>query len=547
MPPDIAPADEAANALDRYLRRAVPFGFSGAVLLATDDEVRLARGYGMADPAAGRPNRASTVFSLGSITKPLTATLVLTLVDEGRIGLADPAGRWLDGVPRAHADVTIERLLTHTAGLPDATGDDFDPGARGDVLAEIFRLPPRFPPGSAYAYSNTGYSVLAAIVEEVTGEPFEAALRRRLLDPAGMTATGYRLPAWDRSDLAHFFVGDTDVGVHVDKEFPSWHVMGNGEMLSTVGDLHRLTRALAAGSLLRRSTLEDAFTPRRGQYGLGWSITDGPHGPVAGHDGASTNGVSALLRWFREPDTIIAVLCNRDYFGGFLVHAVGPHVESLAFGEDAPMPPDVPGDTPDQIADPTGTYVTDAGGRVVVRRALAGYVASFTGQDVLDLVGGQTSGMSGADADRSSSTLEMIRRLVAGEDRPLLDELDNDRERLERYRSFATDRLGTDPTAIDLDGSLPAELSNGPALAVQLSVPGDDAEGTLRIFWRDGRPAGLGYGTRPLLALPLVPIGPDRFVLHHLALGTTIELAVAEDGALVMARSAGTILARPAP
>jgi CubicO group peptidase (beta-lactamase class C family) len=544
MSADVHPTDAAARAVDRYLQHAVPFGFSGAVLLATGDDVRLARGYGVADRDARRLNRSSTVFSLGSVTKPLTATAVLVLVDEGRVRLDDRLGDRLAGVPRSHADITIEHLLSHTAGLPDATGEDFDPGERDEVLSTIFGEPPRFPPGTAYAYSNAGYSVLAAILEDVAGEPFEAALRRLVLDPAGMTDTGYRLPAWDRSDLAHFFVGDRDLGVHLDKEYPSWHIIGNGEMLSTVHDLHRFTRVLATGSLLRPSTLEDAFTPRHGSYGLGWSVEAGEHGRVVGHDGASTNGVSARLRWFRDFDTVLAMPCNRDYSGGFLVHAVGPHVEALAFGGNVPMPPEVPDDRAPAVSGTAETYRTDDGGRLALRSGPDGVTVTIAGQDLLDLVGGTPPDASRRDASRA--TLDMVRALIAGDDRPFAEALDGDRGRAARYRSFAIDRLGTDPEAIEMDGTLPVTLSIGPATAVQLSIPGEDVEGTLRVFWSDDVLVGLGYGTRPLLELPLVPTARDRFVLHHLALGTTVHVSIDHDGAMTLAGPGATLLARPA-
>lgn len=543
MTADAEPVDAAARNVDRYLRRAVPFGFSGAILVATGDDVRLARGYGLADRDAGTNNRSSTVFSLGSVTKPVTATAVLVLADQGQIGLRDRLGDRLSHVPPSHAAITIEQLLSHTAGLPDATGEDFDRGERDEVLGMIFETPLRFAPGTAYAYSNAGYSVLAAIVEDVTGEPFEAALRRLVLDPAGMSDTGYRMPAWDRSDLAHFFVGDRDLGVHLDKEYPSWHVMGNGEMLSTVHDLHRLTRALAFGSLLRPSTIDEAFTPRQGSYGLGWSVEHGVHGPVVGHDGASTNGVSARLRWFRDSDTVIAMLCNRDYSGGFLVHAVGPQVEALTFGGQVAMPPEVPSDRPPAILDSAGTYRTDGGGHLALRSGPDGVAATMTGQDLLDLVGGTRLEAPGLDVSRA--TFDLVTALIAGADGPFIEALDGDRDRAARYRSFVIDRLGTDAEAMVLDGTLPVTLSLGPATAVQLSIPGD-IEQTLRVFWSGGVIVGLGYGTRPLLEIPLVPAAEDRFVLHHLALGTTVHGSLGRDGTMTLAGPAATLHAPPA-
>lgn len=520
--PDVGPADRAAEALDRYLAHAVPFGFSGALLLATSDEIRLARGYGWADRDARRLNRSSTVFSLGSITKPVTAAVVLALVDQGRIGLRDRLADRLGSVPDDKATITVEQVLSHSAGLPDATGEDFDPGERADVIQEIFATPLRFEPGTAYVYSNTGYSVLAAVIEQVTGEPYEAAVRRLVLEPAGMTHTGYRLPDWDRSELAHFHVGDSDVGVHLDKVFPSWHIMGNGEMLSTVRDLHRFTRALRPGVLLEAPTLEDAWRPRHSGYGLGWSISDGPRGRIVQHDGASTNGVSALLRWYQDSDTVIALLCNRDYSGGFLGRAVAPQVEALAFGADTPMPPEVPSPPIPIESDLAGDYLTDDGARATIRRTPDGHAVTFSGQALLDLASGAPSAPE--QEERNRRTLEVMRALLAGDDEPLLTKLDGDRARLDRLRPFITDRLGTDPSAVVLEGSMPAEISIGPVTAVQLALPGTDIEHTMRVFWHGLRFAGLGYGTRPLLDLPLVPIAARRFIVHHLALGTTTEV-----------------------
>jgi CubicO group peptidase (beta-lactamase class C family) len=532
---DVPPADRAAEILDRYLDRAVPFGFSGSVLYAAGGEVRLARGYGFADRSTRTPNTSDTVFSLGSVTKSLTATTVLVLVEKDRLRLESSIGDLLPGVTGDHAAVTIEQLLSHTGGLSDGTGEDFDPGTRDEVLEAAFGTPLRFRPGSDYAYSNTGYSVLAAIIEETTGEPFETALHRLVLEPAGMAMTGYRLPRWDRARVAHYSVGDVDLGTHLDKVYPSWHVMGNGEMLSTVHDLYRLTRTLRAGDLLAEDTLESAWTPRRQDYGLGWSITDGPHGRSVGHDGASTNGVSARLRWYPDPDVVIAILCNRDYSGGFLVHAVAPQVERIAFGGEAPLPP-ASSDDPVTLA---GTWVTNDGGRISIREDRYGAMASLSGQDLLDLTSGRVG--DPVTRDLAQQTRDLVTSLLQGDETAILPHLEGDRDRAARYRAFATDRLGSETGVVALEGVVPAELSGGPAHAVQLSRPGPDADSTLRVYWRDGSLAGLGYGTRPLLDLPLVAIGPDRFALHHLALGITVTVTASGTDQLVLEGSTGAL------
>ena len=536
---DVPPLDEAAAAVDAYLRRAVPFGFSGSVLLATDGRVRLAAGYGWADRVAGRLNASTTVLSLGSITKPLTSTAVLRLVDGGALALHDRLGDRLPGVPQDKADITVEQLLSHSAGLIDATGDDFEPGARHDVLTAIMAAPLRFEPGTAYAYSNTGYSVLAAILEAVTGAPYESALAELVLNPAGMQRTGYRGPAWSRAELAHFYVGDADVGVHIDKNYPSWHVVGNGEMLSTVHDLYRLTRALDDGTLLRDATLSDAWTARHNDYGLGWSISDGPRGVVVEHDGASTNGVSARLRWYRDADTVLALLCNRDYSGGFLIHCVDGPIEALLGGDTVVIPPDVGARDPLAAERFAGTYLRDRETTARVTATDEGLRLTTTAQEVLDLLTGETSPPA-PRAERNAASLLMVRSHLAGDDAALLAALGGDRERLERYRLFLADRLPGDPSAVRLDGSIPSDLSIGRVQAVQLSDPGGAAEHAVRLFWNGSTLVGLGYGMSPLLDLPLVRRDDGTFLVHHLALARTAEVAFAADpSGAVMTVSAG--------
>lgn len=534
---DVAPTDPETDGIDRYLARAVPFGFAGSVLVATGGAVRLAQGYGWADRDGRRPNTSATVFSLGSITKPLTATAVLALVEQGRIGLTDTLPAHLDRVPDDKAAITVEQVLSHTAGLPDATGEDFDLGGRADVLRTIFETPLTFEPGSAYAYSNAGYSVLAAVIEEVTGRPYEDALRGLVLEPAGMTRTGYRLPAWDRSELAHFYVAGTDVGVHIDKTFPNWHIMGNGEMLSTVHDLHRFTRALQEGRIIGQTWLADAWRPRHGDYGLGWSYGQGAHGAVVQHDGASTNGVSALLRWYRDSDTVLALLCNRDYSGGTLIHAVGPQIEALLFGGSAPMPPALSATGSPARAALAGTYVSDGGDVAEIRLTADGPAITVRGQRLLDLVSGRS-----ADADlesRAHVSLDMLRALLSGDDAPLLAALDGNRDRLERYRQFIRARLGGDADRIEVEGSVPAEISIGRVDAVQLGVPGPSAESTLRLFWNGSALVGLGYGTRPLVDLPLVAVSATAWVTYHLGLGASTAWEFGSDGLLTARAETG--------
>lgn len=170
------------------------------------------------------------------------------------------------GMPADKQDITLHQFLTHTAGLVDALGDDYDVLSRDDMLTAAARTPPRSAPGTAYRYSNLGYSVLAAIVEKVSGVGYEEFLSAHLFAPAGMTRTGYVLPQWDPAAVA---VEYDDTGTargrpneHPwDTDGPYWNLRGNGGILSTAPDMFRWHRALEGREVLSGTARRKLFTP----------------------------------------------------------------------------------------------------------------------------------------------------------------------------------------------------------------------------------------------------------------------------------------------
>jgi CubicO group peptidase (beta-lactamase class C family) len=188
---------ELGRQIDQYLARAVPFGFSGSIFVVDSRGVLLHRAYGAANVARRIPNRVDTLFDMGSITKGFTATAIALLQAEGRLSLDQTLSVYFPDAPADKGGITIEQLLTHTAGLIDLTNpNDYLVISRDDFLRDLFNSPLVAAPGEKWAYSNAGYSVLAAIVEVVSGLPYEQFLRERILAPAGMPDTGYRLARW---------------------------------------------------------------------------------------------------------------------------------------------------------------------------------------------------------------------------------------------------------------------------------------------------------------------------------------------------------------
>ena len=242
---------DVGAALNTYLTESVSPDFSGVVLAVQDGEVVLRKGYGMADRAAGVANTPETVFQIGSVTKPVTAVAVMTLVDQGLVDPSDLVSAYFDGVPEDKATMTVHHLLTHTAGFPNAIGDDYAAIGRDAYIRLAMQTPLATPPGEAYAYSNVGYALLGAIIEEVTGMSYDAYLQS-VMRPIGAAATGYRLG--DEHAYAHAYEGSHDLGLPFDRPWaedgPYWHLRANGGLLSTVDDLYALHLALEEGRLL---------------------------------------------------------------------------------------------------------------------------------------------------------------------------------------------------------------------------------------------------------------------------------------------------------
>jgi CubicO group peptidase (beta-lactamase class C family) len=266
---DVREADPAD--VDAALDRLRESGFSGAVLIDQGGEVRV-DGFGEADREAGVANDETTVFDIGSVTKQFTGAAVLRLQMEGRLSVEDPASEHLPELAGDKGEITLHQLLTHTAGLPEALGSDDEPIGRTEYLQLVADTPLQTAPGDEYAYSNVGYSVLAAVIESVTGGSYEEYLHTALFEPAGMSSTGYVLPDWDSHVVAVGYDGDEAMGRPHEAPWaddgPYWHLRGNGGLLSTAEDMHRWHRALLGDEILDAGA-KDAFYGRHTTEGPG--------------------------------------------------------------------------------------------------------------------------------------------------------------------------------------------------------------------------------------------------------------------------------------
>lgn len=240
--------------IDAYLTRLTGFGLTGQVLVAKDGKVILEKGYGFADRKRKLPFTKDTVVDIGSNTKDLTKTAMLQLAQNGKLKLSDTLPKFFDNVPTDKAGITIEQLMEHTAGFGQYSGRDEEPLTKADFLQRVFATPLLAPPGQKESYSNPGYSLLAAIIEKVSGNSYEQYVQAQILKPAGMTTTGYILPKWRDGQLARNYANDKEEPPTFEyphlPDGPGWNLRGNGGTLSTVGEMYKFYQALQGDKLL---------------------------------------------------------------------------------------------------------------------------------------------------------------------------------------------------------------------------------------------------------------------------------------------------------
>lgn len=337
--------DSLAAAVGEYADRLGRAGFSGVLLVERAGQVLHARGEGLADRETGRPFTTATVWSMGSITKPFTATAILRLVERGRLSLADSLGRFIDDLPPDRAGITLEHLLTHHAGLAPPNEGDFTPVDRDRIEAIARETDLLSDPGTEYRYSNLGYSLLGVVIEKVTGESYETHLRRELLIPAGMYETGYVRPRWDPSRLATGYSRGDRFGTLIERmppDGPYWVLRANGGLHTTAFDMLRWVRASLRGEVFGPDLAARLRTPHvsRGfegrEVGLAWPIDTSREGaPALGHDGS--NGIFyADIRYFPEQDLVLLAASNVAELDAGLVLST---LQRLAFGEPVALPP----------------------------------------------------------------------------------------------------------------------------------------------------------------------------------------------------------------
>lgn len=329
--------------------------FNGTVLVAKKGEILYEGAFGDADLSTNRPLTSRSVFNLASVSKPITATAILLLVQEGKLSLNDSVQKWIPNLP--YEGITIRHLLNHTSGLPDyldlfeLNWDKKKIADNDDLLRYLIKYKPErlFAPNERVEYSNTGYILLALIVERVTDMDFADFLQENIFKPLNMARTqaiGVRKENIEIDDYAYGYVYDVYAGEYVladdfeESKMVTYldGMLGDGGIQSTVRDLYLYERALSTGNLINDELLKEAYKPAVTEtetpfkYGFGWILEDDEEkGQIIWHSGGWP-GYRTSLRRFIDHDIVVIALKNKEQDVDFEQHVLRA-IEQAAFGE----------------------------------------------------------------------------------------------------------------------------------------------------------------------------------------------------------------------
>lgn len=312
--------DQTADSVDEYVRaemqrQHIP-GLS--LLVSRAGQPVRTQGYGLSNVELQVPVKPETIFQSGSVGKQFTATAVMMLVEEGKIGLEDPLTKFFPDAPATWKKVTVRQLLSHTAGFTDypKSFDMRKDYTEADLLKIVEGVPLAYPPGTKWSYSNLGYLTLGLLIHKVTGEFYGDFLQERIFRPLGMTTT--------RIISEEDIVPNRSAGYRLVKGelknqewvSPKVNTTADGSLYFSVLDLAKWDAALYTEKLLKSSSLEQMWTvaklsngqPNPDHYGFGWSIEEKKGHRVIGHGGSWQGFKTHISRYVDDKLTVVLLI-----------------------------------------------------------------------------------------------------------------------------------------------------------------------------------------------------------------------------------------------
>ena len=512
---------ETGRRLDEYLSRLEKFGYSGGALAVRGKDVLLMKSYGPGDASRRVPLTTGSVYNLGSITKQFTAAAILTLEMQGRLSVTDPVSKYLGAVPADKSGITLHHLLTHSAGLEsDFAPTDYDPVGRDEYVRRALQSKLLFAPGAGYEYSNAGYSLLAAIVEIVSGQGYEAYVTERVLKPAGMRETGYKLPKWAPDRIAHGYQEGQDWGTILERiqepDAPYWTLRGNGGLHTTLGDMLAWHRALATDVVLSADARAKYFKPYVAEgpaglshYAYGWAVGKSARGTaVVQHNGGNGIYVAEFVR-FPEEDAMLFVTSTDTTIPAT---PVVENLETMLFGGTVVLPPRVVGLAADRLSALSGEWRLPGGGVLSVAVHDGALDVRPRGQEAFAALAALPPARAAWAAEVASRTAEIAAKAFAGDVAMLHDAMGGAMS-LEEIRAQEADMMRDRESRLGkfrrsaVVGALPRDADT---LRVFVRVDFEKRSVFNVYVWRGQRILGL-RGTPTLPPLRYLPVSDTEF------------------------------------
>lgn len=317
---------EVTNRINTYLSELETVGFSGSVLVELNGNKLISKGYGFRDKSKELKNKPSTIFSTGSITKQFTAAAILKLEMLGKLSTDDKLSKYFDIVPPDKSKITIHDLLRHQSGLVSSIMDDYEQISQKEFIQKVFDSKLRFEAGKQFSYSNIGYSLLAIIIEKVSGSTYEDYLQKNLFQPANMEFTGYNTPNFIEDNIAVGYYRDDKIWGKPRHDFAFnegnryWNLIGNGGILSTTEDLYRWHKALMTDSILTEEAKLKLYHPKiranetyNAIYAYGWDVSKTDRNTLrVWHNGTNNILYADFMRFINEGVTLV-MLSNKSH------------------------------------------------------------------------------------------------------------------------------------------------------------------------------------------------------------------------------------------
>lgn len=312
----------------------------GAVMVINQGEIIHQNGYGLADVKSSTPVIPANIFHLGSVSKQFTALGIMILAERGDLNYNDPIGKHLPELAWTGDEVTIRGLLNHTSGIPDYDENEdlynnllalSDQPTNEDVLTALYEESELiYAPGEEFLYSNTGYDVLGALIERISGQTYPEFMQDNIFGLLGMNNT-FAVPNAEKLKGANvslsYWLDDNNEPSAYEPDVLD-NINGSGSTYSNLGDMYLYDQALYTDAIVEQSTLAEAFEPatlnngESSEYGFAWDIGTYNGEAYTAHSGAWLGFTSYYLR-FPERQFSVILLFNMDY--------LEPDEETLAF------------------------------------------------------------------------------------------------------------------------------------------------------------------------------------------------------------------------